>query len=206
MKSFFLKARTGDSFNQWTNIKIQAPDSIYFMGICGTAMASLAVYLKQEGFKVLGSDQNIYPPMSDTLSQAGIPVSAYKENNIKPLIKLIVVGNVISKTHKEIRAVQNLGIPCLSLPEFLEQTLINKTKNIIVAGTHGKSTSTALMSYVADLTGQNPSFFIGAIAKNFLLLFVQRDQLGSLLKGMSMTLVFLQKDQNFFITNPLLFF
>jgi len=109
-------------------------------------MASLAVDLKQKGFKVFGSDQNIYPPMSETLKKAGIPVASYGKRNIKTSICLVIVGNAIGKNHPEIQAVQSLGIPCLSLPEFLEQTLLSQAKNIVIAGTHGKSTSTALIS------------------------------------------------------------
>ncbi|MCZ0931745.1 MAG: Mur ligase domain-containing protein, partial [Oligoflexia bacterium] len=87
MKKLSLKARFLDQLQRPISIDIQAPDSIYFMGICGTAMAGLAVYLKQEGFEVSGSDQNIYPPMSLTLEKAGIPVFNYNANNIKDSIK-----------------------------------------------------------------------------------------------------------------------
>ena len=202
MKSFFLKARTGPSFSQFKKLSLKTPDSIYFMGICGTAMASLAVYLKQQGFNILGSDQNIYPPMSETLKQANISVSIYNKNNIKPFIQLIIVGNVISKNHEEMKAVQNLNLPCLSLPEFLEQTLLCKTKNIVVAGTHGKSTSTALISHIGQVSGKIPGFFIGAIPKNFSSSFHSTGSPWFIIEGDEYDTSFFAKKPKFFYYNP----
>ena len=167
MKAFVLQARTGSAFEERKTLSLQPPNAIYIMGVCGTAMASLAIYLKGEGFRVFGSDQNIYPPMSKVLERAGISVFPYQEDNIKSFFKLILIGNVISRDHKEIKIIQQLGIPCLSFPEFLEQTLISQTKNIVIAGTHGKSTGTALMSHVGEQCGKRPGFFVGAIPKNF---------------------------------------
>ena len=202
MTSFSLKVRTGESFSQFTNLSIQPLDCVYFMGICGTAMASLAIYLKQEGFKVFGSDQNIYPPMSETLKQAGIPVSSYGKNNIKSFIRLIVVGNVISKNHPEIQAVQNLGIPCVSLPEFLEQILLSQTKNIVVAGTHGKSTSTALMSHIGEMSGQNPGFFVGAVVRDFPSSFRSTKSVWFVIEGDEYDTSFFAKKPKFFYYKP----
>lgn len=202
MKSFFLQARTGADFSQFTSLKIQAPDSVYFMGICGTAMASLAVYLKQEGFKVYGSDENTYPPMSETLKQAGISVLTYNENNINSSFKFVVVGNVISRNHKEMKAVQNLKIPCLSLPEFLEQTLLSQTKNIVIAGTHGKSTSTALMSHVGEVAGNKPGFFVGALSENFTSSFRSTDSSWFVIEGDEYDSSFFAKKPKFFYYNP----
>ena len=202
MTSFFLKARTGESFSQFINLNIQPPDCIYFMGVCGTAMAALAVYLKQEGFKVYGSDQNIYPPMSETLKQSGIPVSSYGKHNIKSSIRLIIVGNVVSKNHPEIQAVQNLRIPCLSLSEFLEQTLLSQTKNIVIAGTHGKSTSTALMSYVGEMSEKNPGFFVGAVTGNFPSSFRSTKSPWFIIEGDEYDTSFFAKKPKFFYYNP----
>ncbi|MCY4321961.1 MAG: Mur ligase family protein [Bdellovibrionaceae bacterium] len=167
MKDLLLKAYLSHQLDSQSSICLKIPDTIYFMGICGTAMAGLAVYLKQKGFNVLGSDQNIYPPMSLELKKARIPVFNYDENNIKDSIKLIVVGNVISSHHKEMLKAREKQIPIISFPEFLKQSLLLKTKNIVIIGTHGKSTSSALMSHVAEQTHQNPNFFIGAVANDF---------------------------------------
>ena len=167
MKSFSIKTRKAHDLCKKSNLKIQTPDEIYFMGIGGTAMASLAVYLKKQGFKVSGSDQNIYPPMSLALEKSGISVSDYSANNIKNSIKLILVGNVISSHHLEMKKARKLKIPLISFPEFLEQTMLKQTKNVVIAGTHGKSTCTALMSYIGEKTGHNPGFFMGALPCNF---------------------------------------
>ena len=163
MKSFLLQARNPQKLDLKISLKIQAPDSIYFLGICGTAMASLAVFIKQQGFTVTGSDKQIYPPMSDILKKNNIPVFNYKPSNIKSSLKLIVVGNVISKNHIEFKRLKKLKIPVLSFPEFLQQTVLNRKKNIVVAGSHGKSSTTALMSYVAQKLGKKPGFFMGAL-------------------------------------------
>lgn len=202
MKNFFLKARSSDNYEQKIDLKIQAPDSIYFMGICGTAMASLAVYLKQQGFTVSGSDQNIYPPMSTSLEKAGIPVSLYNKENITNSIRLIIVGNVISRTDPEMLATQKLKIPFLNFPEFLQQTVLSQTKNIVIAGTHGKSTSSALMSHTAEVAGQNPGFFIGAVANDFPSSFRSTDSPWFVIEGDEYDSSFFAKKPKFFYYKP----
>ena len=167
MNSLFLKARSLHSLKLEKERTLKAGDSIYFMGICGTAMASLAVYLKKQGFEVSGSDQDIYPPMSLVLKKEGLPVFEYSAGNIKDSFSLIVVGNVISSSHIEIQKAKDLDIPVLSLPEFLQQSLLSHTKNIVIVGTHGKSTSTALMAHTAESSGKKPGFFIGGFPYDF---------------------------------------
>ena len=167
MKTLFLKVRSLISFKLEKSITLQAGDSIYFMGVCGTAMASLAVYLKKQGFVVSGSDENIYPPMSLVLQKEAVPVFKYSSDNIQNFIKLIVVGNVIGSSHIEIQRAKTLNIPVLSLPEFLQQSFLSYSKNIVAAGTHGKSTVTALMAHTAEETGQSPGFFIAGFPYNF---------------------------------------
>ena len=202
MKSFCLKARRSEDLSQRIDLKVQTLDSIYFMGICGTAMASLAVYLKQKGFNVSGSDQNIYPPMSDTLKMSGIPVFNYSENNIRPSIQLVIVGNVISKNHEEFKAVQKLKIPCLSFPEFLEQTVLYQTTNIVIAGTHGKSTSSALMSHAGETVGEHPGFFVGALPGNFSSSFRSTRSLWFVIEGDEYDSSFFAKRPKFLYYNP----
>ena len=202
MRNLSIKVRSLEPLEKKFSLNVKTPDTIYFMGICGTAMAGLAVYLKQEGFTVLGSDQNIYPPMSLELEKAGIPVFNYNENNITDNIKLIVVGNVISAHHPEIVRAKQKQIPVVSFPEFLQEALLSKTKNIVVVGTHGKSTSSALMSYVAEKTNQNPSFFIGAVTKDFPISFRVTDSSYFILEGDEYDSSFFAKRAKFFYYNP----
>ena len=202
MKKLSLKARLLDQLERLISLDIQTPDTIYFMGICGTAMAGLAVYLKQKGFDVLGSDQNIYPPMSLELKKAGIPIFNYDEKNIKDSIKLIVAGNVISSHHPEILRAMQKQIPVVSFPEFLQEGLLSKTQNIVIAGTHGKSTSTALMSHVAKQTAQDPSFFIGAVARDFSSSFHVANSPYFILEGDEYDSSFFAKRAKFFYYNP----
>ena len=128
MKKLLLKVRSSKSFKLEKSITLKARDSIYFMGVCGTAMASLAVYLKKQGFVIAGSDENIYPPMSLVLQKEAVPILKYSSDNIQNSIKLIVVGNVISSSHIEIQKAKTLNIPVLSLPEFLQQSFLSYSK------------------------------------------------------------------------------
>lgn len=199
MADFNLKARLAD---KTVPITISAPDCIYFMGVCGTAMASLAIYLRQKKFKIFGSDQNIYPPMSSNLKKNGISVSPYNEKNIDKSIKLIIVGNVISPKHPEVQMAESLNIPYLSFPEFLKQTVLSQTKNIVLTGTHGKSTSTALMSHIGEISGQNPSFFFGAVSKNFSQSFRSTSSPWFVIEGDEYDSSFFAKQPKFIYYNP----
>ena len=199
---YLIKARTGPLFDQWMSLNLKPSDSVYFMGIGGTAMASLAVYLKQRGFKVFGSDQNIYPPMSSALKQAGIPVSLYSANNVQAGIKLAIVGNVIGRDHPEMPAIQKKEIPCLSFPEFMGQAILKGKKNIVVAGTQGKSTNTSLISHMGRSAGQNPGFFIGARAKNFSHSLHSTDSPWFVIEGDEYDSAFFAKRPKFFYYNP----
>lgn len=139
---------------------------IHIMGICGTAMASLAGLLKQKGYHITGHDHNIYPPMSIQLQKLGIPILQDIED-LKTTPDLVVVGNVMTKKHKEIQNLLASQIPYTSFPEIMEHLLIGDKKSIVPCGTHGKTTSTALLSWVLTQCDQNPEFLIGGIPKNF---------------------------------------
>ena len=139
---------------------------IHIMGICGTAMASLAGLLKQKGYQITGHDHNVYPPMSIQLEKLGIPI--LKDiKDLKTTPDLVVVGNVMTKKHKEIQYLLASQIPYTSFPEIMEHLLIANKKSIVPCGTHGKTTSTALLSWILTQCGQNPEFLIGGIPKNF---------------------------------------
>ena len=141
---------------------------IHLMGICGTAMASLAGLLKERGFKITGSDRNIYPPMSTFLKNLGIEImEGYKSSNLKPRPDFVVVGNVISEHHEEAKALLESGIPHASLPETLRDRIIGNRHSVVVAGTHGKTTTTSMMAWICEQEGLKPGFLVGGLPKNF---------------------------------------
>jgi UDP-N-acetylmuramate: L-alanyl-gamma-D-glutamyl-meso-diaminopimelate ligase len=142
---------------------------IYLIGICGTAMASLAGMLREKGYEVCGSDSDVYPPMSDFLDRLGIKVfKGYDAENIarsKP--ELVVIGNALSRGNVEIEYVLDSGIRYASMAETVKDLFIRGKNSIVVSGTHGKTTTTALLSWVLDVAGRKPSFLVGGIAENF---------------------------------------
>ena len=141
---------------------------IHLIGICGTAMASLAGMLKQRGFRVTGSDAAAYPPMSEFLSELGIPVAQpFDARNLEPHPDLIVVGNAISRGNPELEHVLDQRIPFCSLPQLLHEEFLRGKEVLVVAGTHGKTTTTSMMAWIFHTAGMQPSFLIGGIAENF---------------------------------------
>ncbi len=141
---------------------------IHLIGICGTAMASLAGMLHARGFRVTGSDAAAYPPMSDFLASLGIPVmQPYKERNLEPRPDLVIVGNAISRGNVELEYVLDRRIPFRSLPQVLHEEFLTAHDVIAVAGTHGKTTTTSMLSWIFHHAGRAPSFLIGGVAENF---------------------------------------
>jgi len=141
---------------------------IHFSGICGTGMASLAVLLKMRGYKVRGSDENVYPPMSDFLSQNNIEVlNGYSPKNLESVPDLVIIGNVLSRGNPEIEEILDRKLPYISMPELLKNYFISGKKSIVVTGTHGKTTTTSLLAWVFEKAKLKPGFFIGGIAENF---------------------------------------
>ena len=131
-------------------------------------MASLAGLLKESGFDVTGSDANIYPPMSTLLADLDILVKpGFNRENITQDIDLVIVGNVVSKSNEEVKAVLDLGISYTSFPSALARFFLEGRKSLVVTGTHGKTTTTALLSWALHATGQNPGFMVGGWLKNF---------------------------------------
>ena len=141
---------------------------IHLIGICGTAMASLAGMLKQRAFHVTGSDAAAYPPMSDFLASLNIPLSQpFAAKNLEPRPDIVVVGNAISRGNVELEYVLDQRIPFCSLPQILHDEFLRGKEVLVVAGTHGKTTTTSMLSWIFDQAGLQPSFLIGGIAENF---------------------------------------
>jgi UDP-N-acetylmuramate: L-alanyl-gamma-D-glutamyl-meso-diaminopimelate ligase len=141
---------------------------IHLIGICGTAMASLAGLLQTRGHRVTGSDTAAYPPMSDFLLSLGIQVAQpFSPKNLDPVPDLVVVGNVVSRGNVELEHVLDTRIPFCSLPQILQHEFLQSREVLAIAGTHGKTTTTSMLSWIFHSSGRNPSFLIGGIAENF---------------------------------------
>ena len=142
--------------------------SVHFIGVGGTAMASVAGAMKDKGFAVTGSDQNVYPPMSTFLAGKGIEVmNGYAEANLNHKPDLVVVGNAISRGNPEAEVVLERKLRFCSLPELLKEYFIRGRRSLVVSGTHGKTTTTSLLAWVFEHNGLNPSYLIGGIPNNF---------------------------------------
>src|SRR5258705_3896398 len=141
--------------------------SVHFVDICGTAMASAAAAMQEKGVKVTGSDQNVYPPMSTFLAERKIDViSGYAEQNLAHKPDLIVIGNAISRGNPETEYALDHKVRYCSLPELLKEFFIRGKRSLVVSGTHGKTTTTSLLTWVFEHNGLNPSYLIGGIPNN----------------------------------------
>jgi len=145
------------------------PRHVHFVAIGGTGMGSLAGLLKARGIQVTGSDENLYPPMSTALAQWGISVfqGFAAEHVLRGRPDLIVIGNAVRPTNPEAQAALQSGVRCLSFPDALYELAIAGKHSVVVAGTHGKTTTTSLVATVLLETGRDPSLLVGGIAENF---------------------------------------
>ena len=142
-------------------------ESVHFVGIGGTAMAAAAVAMLERGYRVSGSDQNVYPPMSTFLAERNVPVlTPYAEANLAHQPDLVVIGNAISRGNVEAEAVLERRLRYCSLPELLKEFFIRGKRSLVVSGTHGKTTTTSLLTWVFEHSGLNPSYLIGGIPRN----------------------------------------
>jgi len=148
---------------------MKIPKKYYLIGICGTAMASLAGMLKAKGFSVSGSDSDVYPPMSNYLDELGIRVyNGYKSENLADANPdIVVIGNAVSRGNPEVEQVLDSGIRYQSMAETVKELFIRGKHSIVVSGTHGKTTTTAMLSWMLETAGRKPSFLVGGIAENF---------------------------------------
>ncbi len=145
-----------------------APRHIHLIGVCGTGMAALAGMLQQQGFTVTGSDQNVYPPMSDVLADLGIAVlSGYAAANLAARPDLVIVGNVVRATNPEAVELARLRLPYLSMPQALGHFFLEGKMPLVVAGTHGKTTTSSLLATTLHRMGATPGFMIGGLVEAF---------------------------------------
>jgi UDP-N-acetylmuramate: L-alanyl-gamma-D-glutamyl-meso-diaminopimelate ligase len=141
---------------------------VHLIGVCGTAMATLAAMLKRKGHGVQGSDQDVYPPMSDFLAAEGIEVlSGYRAEHITTGIDLVIVGNAISRGNPELEEVLDRKVRYTSLPEAIRDQFLWQSRSIVIAGTHGKTTTTSLAGWLLTRAGLDPSVLVGGIVRNF---------------------------------------
>lgn len=142
---------------------------VYLIGIAGTAMASLAGMLQQRGYEVTGSDEHVYPPMSTYLESLGIPVlEGYTKQHLETFRPdVVVIGNAAAKTNIEAAATMELDLPYTSMPEAIYELFIQGRHSVVVAGTHGKTTTTSLMAWILEAAGRDTSFVVGGIPLNF---------------------------------------
>lgn len=141
---------------------------VHLIGVCGTAMATLAALLQRRGHDVQGSDQHIYPPMSDFLRAEGIRLlDGYRADHITPDLDLVVVGNAISRGNAELETVLERRVRYCSLPEAVRDHFLRDAQPVVLSGTHGKTTTTSLTAWLLTAGGLSPSLLVGGIAKNF---------------------------------------
>ena len=141
---------------------------IHMIAICGTGMGAFAGLLVQSGYKVTGSDQNVYPPMSTKLMELGIKLmSPFSAENIADKPDLVIVGNAVRRTNPEAIAVMDSGIPYMSFPQALGEFFLKDRKSLVVAGTHGKTTTCSMTAWILEHAKKDPSFLIGGVLNNF---------------------------------------
>ena len=142
--------------------------SVHLIAVCGTAMGALAAMLQEMGLAVTGSDRNVYPPMSTFLEQRGIRImEGFAPEHLDHRPDLVVVGNAVSRDNPEVEAVGRLGLPYCSMPEALNHFAAAGKETLLVAGTHGKTTTSSLLAWLLFAAGTDPTYMIGGILNNF---------------------------------------
>ncbi len=179
------------------------PKHVHLIGLCGSAMASLAGLLKLQGWRVTGSDKAAYPPMSDLLRQLNIPLAQpFSEANLQPHPDLVIVGNAISRGNPELEYVLDRRIPFRSLAQTIHEEFLTGRESLVVAGTHGKTTTTSMLAWIYETAAAEnsdllPSFLIGGIAENFGSSFALRPTRPFILEGDEYDTAFFDKGPKF---------
>ncbi|MDQ6952106.1 MAG: Mur ligase domain-containing protein, partial [Mariprofundaceae bacterium] len=140
---------------------------LHILGICGTAMAAIAKLAQESGWQVTGSDAGIYPPMSDYLQELGITITPFSLQNLVPKPDLCLIGNAMSRGNIEVESILEQGLAYCSGPEFVGQHILPHRHAVVVAGTHGKTSTAAMLTHVLEVSQQSPGFLIGGIPENF---------------------------------------
>ena len=176
---------------------------IHLIGIAGTAMSALAGLLQGEGYRVTGSDAGVYPPISTLLAELRIQVyEGYSAANLDPRPDLVVIGNALSRGNEEIEAVLDRKISYTSLPEAMRELFLRDCETIVVAGTHGKTTVTSILSWIFQSAGLNPGFMIGGVPLNFSRSFARGDGKYFILEGDEYDTAFFDKGPKFVHYRP----
>jgi UDP-N-acetylmuramate: L-alanyl-gamma-D-glutamyl-meso-diaminopimelate ligase len=182
---------------------MQDKKHIHLIGICGTAMASLAGLLQLKGHHVTGSDQAAYPPMSDLLRSINIPVAEpFSEANLQSAPNLVIIGNAMSRGNVELEYVLDQRIPFTSLAAILHDEFIAHHESLVIAGTHGKTTTTSMLAWIYEVAARTqpelaPSFLIGGVAENFGTSFQLRDGRPFIIEGDEYDTAFFDKGPKF---------
>ncbi|HEX7916177.1 Mur ligase domain-containing protein, partial [Rudaea sp.] len=141
---------------------------LHILGIAGTFMGGVAALARELGHEVEGSDANIYPPMSDQLAALGITLKqGYRAEHLQPHPDLVIVGNALSRGNPAVEYLLNARLPYISGPQWIGDALLREHRVFAVAGTHGKTTTTAMLAWVLDACGRKPGFLVGGVPENF---------------------------------------
>jgi UDP-N-acetylmuramate: L-alanyl-gamma-D-glutamyl-meso-diaminopimelate ligase len=176
---------------------------VHLIGICGSAMASLAGLLQLHGWRVTGSDTAAYPPMSDLLEQLNIRLAQpFSEQNLEPRPDLVIIGNAVSRGNPEVEYVLDQQIPFRSLAQIIHEEFLNGRESLVIAGTHGKTTTTSMLAWIYETASAKdssfaPSFLIGGIAENFGSSFALRPTRPFILEGDEYDTAFFDKGPKF---------
>ena len=169
LREMAIQSSDDDAGNVLARVDPGTIRRLHFVGVAGTGMGSFAGMLRAAGYEVTGSDQNVYPPMSEMLSAWGIPVlTPYAPSNLDAARPdLAVVGNVIRRVNPEATEIRARGLPQMSFPAALGSFFLEGRHAIVVAGTHGKTTTSALFGHVLTAAGRDPSFLVGGVTRNY---------------------------------------
>ncbi len=176
---------------------------IHIIGIAGSAMSPLAGMLRESGYRITGSDSGVYPPASTFLDKLGISYNhSFDAKHLQPAPDLVIVANIIARGNPELEEVLEKKIPYRSLPETLEEFFLPGKHSIVVSGTHGKTTTTAMLAWIFHVAGKQPTFLVGGVAENFGKSYGLGDGSEMILEGDEYETAFWDRGPKFFHYHP----